>query len=1370
MVATVDNLQIEITANSQRANAEIDKLTKNLDKLSSSLGRLDTKGVQKFASGMQMLSRGMQGLSNVKLPDYTRVAKGINKLANIDGSRLASVSNALTPLANSLRVLGGSRFDNRGLQNLINSLTRLANSNVGSLVNADLGRIGNSILDLTNKLAGANKVQQSTISITNAIANLAKSGRNLPAVTSALAPFGVALRSFITNVSSAGTVSSQIIQFVNAIGLLASAGDRTRATASNLVNLANELKKFMQIMSTAPRVSNNIISMTNALARLATQGGRVSVSTRTMTSGLHNTHNAMSRLNVSTTSLAQAFGKFYANYFLVVRGIKKLWSAISGTTDYIESFNYYNVAFGKIASEWDKDWEKYGYSNAETYANSFTERLNQDFKKLSGVSVDLDAGLLKENGMKNLGMDINEMTQYAANIASVTNSVGLTGEASTRISQSLVKLAGDVSSLFNQNYESVATNFSSGLIGQSRALYKYGIDITNATLQTYAYNLGVEKAVSEMTQAEKMQLRMIAILDQSKVSWGDLANTINSPSNMIRQFTNNLSEAGMMLGQMFIPLLSKVLPVLNAIMVVIKRFLGYLATLLGISVDFEGFGQGFTDIDTSGIDDTTDSANDASSAYKDATKNAKKWKNQLLSFDEINKLEDTDTSDSDSKKNSDSGAGATIDLTDQIAKMADEYEKVWNAAFEKMESKSQKLADKIQKALVKAWETEDGYDLGKALAKWINKGIKSINASSFSKTLMKLSNILATALNGYIETFDWSTFGTTVGDMLSGALEAQRNFFKKTNWSKLGQGLAKSLNKFIESGAIQSYLALLGSKLRAVIETAFGLIDKFDFKALGTAIGDGINKFMEEMSSVDAETGLNGWQKLGKGLTKLASGIADALSSMLKELDSIEIGEAIGQVLSSIDLTEVAKSLAPLLWRVITNAFGLLVGMFKEAPLETSLIAAFGFLKFTKTGEKIAETLTSAITSAVELSGIGTSISNVLSKLAPVATTLGISVAVAIIGYKIGEKLYEKLTGEKAEGGIKDLITDKVSFEEIGQAISDGAITDITITPLVRFLSGDGSITTEEVIDNMAKMIEDFVNGVKKVIKKIPSIPAKISEGFAKAKDWLAKKTLNVTFAIASILDAFRDKWNKVKDWLGSKVLSVAFAIASIKEKFQEKWQLAKDWVATKSMDVKFAIDSVKEKMSEKWSSANDWIKEKSMNIKFTIDNIKDKVKTAFESVKAWWKNNATLAQITAKIKMPHIKIDWDTKGASAKMLQKLGLKGFPTFSVEYYANGGFPQQGQLFVAREKGAEMVGSMGNKTAVANNDQIVAGIQAGVYSAVMAAGQNIVNEILSNSGSENRVELNIDGKTIAEAVIAHAKKNKVMTNGHNIFMEI
>lgn len=67
------------------------------------------------------------------------------------------------------------------------------------------------------------------------------------------------------------------------------------------------------------------------------------------------------------------------------------------------------------------------------------------------------------------------------------------------------------------------------------------------------------------------------------------------------------------------------------------------------------------------------------------------------------------------------------------------------------------------------------------------------------------------------------------------------------------------------------------------------------------------------------------------------------------------------------------------------------------------------------------------------------------------------------------------------------------------------------------------------------------------------------------------------------------------------------------------------------------------------------------------------------------------------------------------------GLFGHTGISGSF-ASGGFPDEGQLFIANEAGAEMVGSIGGRTAVANNDQIVEGIRQGVYEAVMAANSN------------------------------------------------
>ncbi len=57
--------------------------------------------------------------------------------------------------------------------------------------------------------------------------------------------------------------------------------------------------------------------------------------------------------------------------------------------------------------------------------------------------------------------------------------------------------------------------------------------------------------------------------------------------------------------------------------------------------------------------------------------------------------------------------------------------------------------------------------------------------------------------------------------------------------------------------------------------------------------------------------------------------------------------------------------------------------------------------------------------------------------------------------------------------------------------------------------------------------------------------------------------------------------------------------------------------------------------------------------------------------------------------------------------------------TIPRFASGGYPDEGSLFIARERGAEMVGSIGGRTAVANNDQIVEAIRQGVYDAEMAA---------------------------------------------------
>lgn len=84
-------------------------------------------------------------------------------------------------------------------------------------------------------------------------------------------------------------------------------------------------------------------------------------------------------------------------------------------------------------------------------------------------------------------------------------------------------------------------------------------------------------------------------------------------------------------------------------------------------------------------------------------------------------------------------------------------------------------------------------------------------------------------------------------------------------------------------------------------------------------------------------------------------------------------------------------------------------------------------------------------------------------------------------------------------------------------------------------------------------------------------------------------------------------------------------------------------------------------------------------------------------------------------------------------------------FNPKLFAEGGYPTTGQMFIARESGPELVGSIGGRTAVVNNDQIVQAVSMGVYNAVVDAFSTT-----SDNGDEQPVVVQIDGREVFRAV--------------------
>ena len=252
-------------------------------------------------------------------------------------------------------------------------------------------------------------------------------------------------------------------------------------------------------------------------------------------------------------------------------------------------------------------------------------------------------------------------------------------------------------------------------------------------------------------------------------------------------------------------------------------------------------------------------------------------------------------------------------------------------------------------------------------------------------------------------------------------------------------------------------------------------------------------------------------------------------------------------------------------------------------------------------------------------------------------------------------------------------------------------------------------------------------------------------------ENWIGEEAIQpVIDWVADVMIWFRKLGIDIKYWWQFDV-----APWFTKEKWQafgenmktglaNKWEEFKNWWGNTAI-VKWWNENVSPWFTkEKWQNVAN-------NAKLGIEAKFNEWKNAFSPISNWWNTKiapwftkakwqtlgneavkgiqSAFSNFNFKIKLPHF--TWTStpaKGWIADTLSALNLPvSIPKLNVSWYANGGMPDMGEIFVARESGPEMVGKIGNKTTVANNDQIVTAIQQGVYTAVMNAMASGSNEV-------------------------------------------
>lgn len=1051
-MAEIDSLEIKITANAEKANTAIRHLTRSLSTLSTSLnfdttsleklGKINGNNFKKLSEGLQSFANAAKSLQNVESNNFKKLSDGLTKIASIDSSKLEAlgkidgnsfrglgegvkalsaglkdlkgvstkkfetlatgierlgaiqvgnmqtVSSALTPLADGIRTLSSAKFDNRNLQNLINSLTRFSNANVGSLANVDFATLGNKIKELATALSGADKVEQNTISMTNAIAKLAGAGANIGTVTTELPKLGEALKRVINDLKDAPKLEQETITFTQAIGQLANAGNRVETTANSLKKLGEELKKFLDLMSGVQTINKNTIKMVQALADLANVGGKAENSIKNLTSGT-------TALNVKTTKLTTSLKTLskqllnamgvYVGLYGVIRGLK---NAISSSMDYIEVLNYFNAAFGQVAenadySKFEEMGDKAGKEAAEAYYNSFAQRAQELTAKMSGFTVG-ESGLLQSTGEASLGLDPSELMNYQAMFAQMSSSMGVSSETALKLSQALTEIGADLASVKNMDFNKVWEDMASGLAGMSRTLDKYGANIRNVNLQQKLNELGIEANITKLNQNDKALLRTIILLDSTKYAWGDLANTINQPANQLRLIQANFQNLSRTIGNLFLPIVKTVLPYINGMVIALQRLFSWIGNLLGVNLS--GISSAVKSVDIGDIIEDTD---DLAGGLEDAKDEADKLNKSIRAFDELKTISMPD--DSGNKKDTGVGNFDSGLLDTAFEDAFSEYQKTWDEAFAGLENRAQEIANSIEKAfepikkIIQDFAVGDFFQAGKDV----------------SSLVISITDFFARA----IDNVDWYAIGVKIGDFLRGIdwfsiLAHVANLI----WQALKAGL-EAWSGMLSSAPIETALisifagpkilkAISSSKLITGLKkiiTGVGLVTKAfggnmtALKALTTQypkFGKVVNVALQAFA--EFKSGLNS-KGLFTGLKNGLSTIRNSLSKLQKGAITAVAGFAEFKIVSNTfkGLIDGSEDTATGILKIVgaVAAAGAALSLAFPAPIAIAVTAAVGLVAAISGITTAQEEMAKKLAENREIEVFGDTVANITAKM-----------------------------------------------------------------------------------------------------------------------------------------------------------------------------------------------------------------------------------------------------------------------------------------------------------------------------------------------------------------------------------------------------
>lgn len=906
------------------------------------------------------------------------------------------------------------------------------------------------------------------------------------------------------------------------------------------------------------------------------------------------------------------------------------------------------------------------------------------------------------------------------------------------------------------------------------------------TIGRVALMRGIRGAIRMVTQALKEGVS--AVYDWASAVGNSFVGTMNSISTSLTYFRNSVGAA-------ISPILDAIAPVLDGIVdkcvTVINAFNQMIATLTGASTWRKA-----EKVATSFGGATNSAANGANNANKAA----KELKRTLLGFDEINRLDDASGSGGGGGGGGGTGGGS-----------AGGGQLVFSE--QQIDSSIKNFADMLKEA----WEKADFTNIGDLIGQKVGGFLLNVPwETKIQPGVAKIATSFGTLLNGMFDysgasgeggKMMWDGIAYTAYSAFNTAMLGYVTFFETVNWNGIGQGVGAALKKALLNGINWDLVAqALSAFPNAVIDAITGFNTQFatsDFKSVGTAVGNAVataiinikwkdffnNAFLLARGLLNAINGalegfgqnwaqikdgiVNGiksvkaeqWEKLGTDIGKLIFNVANFAANMVdalvKAIEAGHWGRIIGGIWKGIDDKVQAVyggwgGAAKALGGWIIDHLGTISLLLTFLIAKDMIIKGIGGVIKGILG-RLAGTVFGGAGAGAAASASGASFLSLLG------SGLQLSIPLVLL-WAVSDVEVDKKVLQSKE--VNDIIDEMYPNPASGWSKWKGSKTDNGFNTSTSGLGSEGfSLDRYRAAHGIGSYADQKNKG---------GVTNARLMGMQDAGPFLKSTTIDVTANISKVTDSLTEK----QKTLNNGKLTVQQAIDNIRngDKNTKNWTAIYDyfrgkgvtgttisnWIANYSGGFigKGVIGATIAGFIANYTGGKtglgvigEWIR--GFGAYYTAGKTGSGVTpewirgfgATFTSRSINWASALwTITGFVAGI------VSWFTSGGSKASGGV--FKNGSWHSIQQYAEGGTPSSGQMFIARESGPELVGTLSGSTAVMNNDQIVSSVSDGVARAVASV-------IASSSNGNTPFDITI--KVDSEVLYRATKKGERMANG-------